>query len=120
MKQRFGIIALLLIILGGCSDNPEKPANLIPENKYIDLLVELQLVRSFADNAQTDSVTVDSLTQAVYKRYNVTAQQFQKSHNYYQQFPKKQKQRVEKAIEELKMDQVEDTTDFERKIPKHH
>jgi hypothetical protein len=33
------------------------------------------------------------------------------SHNYYQQFPKKQKIRIEKAIERLKMDQVSDTTD---------
>lgn len=120
MKQRLGIIALLLLVLAGCSDNPEKPANLIPEKKYVDLMVELQLVRSFANNVETDSATVDSLTRAIYKRYDVTAQQFRKSHNYYQQFPGKQKERVEKAIEELKMDQVKDTTDFRRNMPTHH
>jgi len=120
MKNRFGIITLLLFLLIGCMGNPQKPDHLIPEKKYIDLLVELQLVRSFADNATTDSTTVDSLTKAVYKKYGVTAQQFHNSHEYYQQFPEKQKERVDKAIEELKMDQVEDTTQTTTKKLKTH
>lgn len=120
MITRLGIVILLMSILVGCSENPEKPDHLIPQKKYVDMLVELQLVRSYADNAETDSATVDSLTQEVYKRYNVTAQQFKETHQYYQQFPQEQKERVEKAIEELKMDQVEDTSEVDRKVPKHH
>ncbi|HKK44058.1 MAG TPA: DUF4296 domain-containing protein [Balneolaceae bacterium] len=121
MTKYLGIVGLLLLLLAGCSESPEKPDNLIPQKKYVDLMVELQLVRSYADNTQTDSTTIDSLTQVIFKKYKVSAQQFRTSHDYYQHFPKKQKERVEQAIEELKMDQVSvDSTDFERQIPKHH
>ncbi len=77
------------------------------------MLVELQLVRSYGENTQVDTTIIDSLTTEVYNKYDVSAQQFQQSHTYYQHFPKEQKARVEKAIEQLKMELVtrSDTTD---------
>lgn len=107
-------------MLVGCSGNQGKPEHLIPEKEYIDLLVEFQLIRSYRENAVTDSADVDSLIQAVCKRYSITIEQFRESHKYYQQFPQKQKERVEKAIEELKMDQVKDSATINRKIPERH
>lgn len=103
-------LILLLLASVSCSEQSHKPEQLISENQYISLLVELQLIRSYAENSQTDSTTVDSLTSEVFKRYNVSPEQFQTSHTYYQQFPKEQKRRIEKAIERLKIDQVVDTT----------
>ena len=73
-------------------------------------MVELQLVRSYGETNSLDSLTVDSLTDEVFKKYEITDSVFVQSHNYYQQFPKKQQKRIEKAIEQLKMDQVADTT----------
>ncbi len=73
-------------------------------------MVELQLVRSYGENNSLDSLIVDSLTDEVFQKYEITDSVFVQSHNYYQQFPKKQQKRIEKAIERLKMDQVADTT----------
>lgn len=111
MSNRFGLLLLLFITFIGCSENPERPPQLIPEDEYIDLLVELQLVRSYTTEMRSDSATVDSLTQAVFRKYDVSGEVFSQSHTYYQKFPKEQQERIDKAIERLKMDRVEDTTE---------
>lgn len=112
MKLHLGLLLLLFTTLvTSCTESPEKPSQLIPEEKYIDLLVELQLVRSYAQNMAADSTTVDSLTNEVFTKYDVTSNSFRESHTYYQEFPKQQRDRIDEAMERLKMDHVEDTTD---------
>lgn len=90
--------------------SPEQPEKLIPEDQYISLLVELQLVRTYEETGQIDSVTTDSLRNVIFDKYNVTATLFKTSHDYYQQFPREQKNRIDKAIEELRMDRVADSS----------
>lgn len=107
MSQRlFIVFTFLLFTLANCSDDPKKPKNLIEEDKYTDLLVELQLIRSYGENAETDSATIDSLTSSVFQKYNVSSEAFMKSHEYYERFPKQQNERIGNAIEQLKMDKV--------------
>ncbi|MDZ7682217.1 MAG: DUF4296 domain-containing protein [Fodinibius sp.] len=106
MKVHPSWLLFLLLCWVGCEENPQKPDQLIEEDKYVNLMVELQLVRSYAENADTDSVTVDSLKQQVLQKYGVGLADFNASHQYYQKFPQEQKNRVEQAIERLKMDQV--------------
>lgn len=110
MKWLAPLIFLLFFSVLSCSDRTPKPDQLIQEDEYIDLMVELQLVRSYGETNSLDSLTVDSLTDEVFQKYEVTDSVFVQSHNYYQQFPKKQQTRIEKAIERLKMDQVSDST----------
>lgn len=109
MTLRFFLVFLLLFSLAGCSNEPQKPDNLINEDKYTDLLVELQLIRSYGENTETDSTALDSLTSVVLEKYEVSSEAFRNTHQYYQQFPQQQKIRVENAIERLKMDKVEDS-----------
>lgn len=111
MKWLPPLILLLFLSALGCSEDPSKPDQLIKEDKYIDLMVELQLVRSYGETNSLDSLTVDSLTDEVFQKYKTTDSAFVQSHNYYQQFPEKHQIRIEKAIERLKMDQVSDTTE---------
>ncbi|HLR24439.1 MAG TPA: DUF4296 domain-containing protein [Fodinibius sp.] len=102
------MLALLLTaaLFSGCSNTPEEPEVLIPEDTYTSLLVELQLARTYAETGQVDSLAADSLRNRIFKKYEVTSTAFRKSHNYYQHFPKQQKKRVEEAIEKLRMDRV--------------
>jgi hypothetical protein len=112
MKLRYGLLLLgFMISVPSCTENPERPSQLIPEEKYIDLLVELQLVNSYTYHMGADSTTIDSLTKEVFMEYGVTREAFMESHTYYQEFPKQQKERVDAAMERLRMDRVEDTTD---------
>lgn len=111
MKRILCLIFLLLLFLAGCSESIEKPQKLIAEEKYINLMVEMQLVRTYGEYAEVDSISIDSLKTEILQRYGESEQTFVASHQYYQRFPQEQQKRIEKAIERLKMDQVgQDTT----------
>lgn len=101
----FFLFLLLSIITLGCEQN-SPPPELIEEDAYIDLLVELQLLKSFKTSVPADSGVVDSLQRQIYSKYNVTQQQFRISHDYYQEQYIEQKKRVDVAIERLRMDHV--------------
>ena len=109
MKQLCTAI-FMLVLLTGCGDGPEKPPSLVDEDTYVTLLVELQLVRSYAETGKIDSLQADSLREQVFQKYDVAPASFWQSHEYYQHFPQQQKKRVEKAIEELRMDRVADSS----------
>lgn len=102
MTNRCLVIILLVCGLLGCSDAPEKPEHLISEQKYIDILIEKQLLRTLNKYARTDSVEADSLRKAISKKYDITDKQFMDSHAYYQQFTEEQEKRIDKAIDKLK------------------
>ena len=110
INKGFYLVVTILLFWSGCNDSPQKPDPLVAEDTYTTLLVELQLVRSYQETGQADSVGADSLRQQIFDKYKVSASTFWDSHNYYQRFPKEQKKRIEKAIEELRMDRVADTT----------
>lgn len=107
MKKILFAASLLLfgLWIAGCNQN-ESPSAVIEEEKYIDLMVELQLFRAYIQKAPVDSATVDSLRNEIYSKYNVTPSQFKESHEFYQQQYVEQKERIDKAIEQLRMDQV--------------
>lgn len=90
-----------MLLSAGC-DQPDitKPEPLIPEDTYIDLLAEMQLIRVW-HSTNPDSINADSLTGLVYNRYSITEEQFLQSHRYYEQFIKEQQDRVSKAINRL-------------------
>lgn len=120
MPNRHLITTLItgLLCLSACSTAPEVPDKLVPEDKYIPLLVELQLVRSYAETGKIDSVSADSLRNHIFQKYGVSAEAFWNSHAYYQHFPEEQKKRLEKAIEKLRMDQIVDSSRTGKKRPR--
>ncbi|SMO56610.1 DUF4296 domain-containing protein [Fodinibius sediminis] len=99
-------ILLMLFLLGACENSPERPEALIEEETYISLLVELQLVRTYSEAGQLDKGAADSIRSRIFREYGVADSVFWQSHTYYQQFPGEQKKRVEKAIEQLRMDRM--------------
>ncbi len=97
------IVALLWVSINGClgPDKIPKPENLIPEDQYIDLMVEMQHITTYRD-AQPDSIRADSLKAILYNRYKVTEEQFLESHTYYQKHVDGQLARVDEALKRLK------------------
>lgn len=105
----FSIILICSFILLGCGD--DKPSNLLAEDTYIDLLVELQLLRSYQQN-HPDASGIDSLRTVIFDKYHTTEVQFKQSHQYYQQDIDRQSERIKEAIERLRKDRIagSDTT----------
>jgi len=84
MKQFF-LLAIVFMVLG-CQNvkYPEKPENLIPKEKMIDVLTEVYL--SNASRTYNLRVLRDSgykLDSMLYKKFDIDSLQFAKSHAYY-------------------------------------
>jgi hypothetical protein len=102
--KHIGVAGFLgaLFFLSSCI-GPEEippPKNLIAEENYIDLLVEMQHITTYR-NAKPDSVNADSLKDLVYKKFGITEEQYLISRQYYQTQVKRQLQRVNEAIRRL-------------------
>lgn len=96
----FGLVFVISYSCVGPEEIP-KPKNLLPEDTYIDLLVEVQHVITYI-NAYPDSVNSDSLTLLVYDKYQVTEEEFLSSHEYYQKQVKEQVERIDEALLRLR------------------
>lgn len=106
MNRRFiGFLTMLLLsgtaaCTGNVSDDP--PENLIEEDTYINLLIELQLLKSYQESVPPDSTDIDSLKSLIFDKYNVSELRFRLSHAYYQKQVEEQRQRVVRAIDSLR------------------
>lgn len=84
--MKIGYIIAILILAIGCQNvkYPEKPGDLIPEGKMVDVLTEVYLskaVRSFNIRIVRDQgYKLDSM---LYKKFSIDSAQFAKSHTYY-------------------------------------
>lgn len=105
MRFFVAILFFALLVLG-CSN--DKPDNLLAEDTYVDLLVELQLLRSYQQNHPNAS-RVDSLRNVIFDKYNANEEQFKRSHEYYQQDIDRQSERIKEAIERLRKDRIADS-----------
>ena len=98
--MRLLISCFIFLTLFACEEEVT-PDYLIEENVYIDLLVELQIIKSYSyldATINSDSIRIDILT-----RYSVSKDDFLKSHMYYQQDGPAQMKRIDKAIERIKI-----------------
>ncbi len=108
--NRAGIfIFLLASFLFSCDSKNEPPENLIGEDKYINLLIELQLLKTYQARSRADSALIDSLLNEVFNKYDVTSIQFKKSHRYYQSNIEKQSERIDLAIDRLRKDRIRES-----------
>ena len=78
----------------------DKPPNLIEDDVYIDLLVEMQIIKSHS--YIEPGLKVDSLRMEVLDYYGVTKAEFLQSHAFYQSEGEVQVERIEEAIERLR------------------
>lgn len=103
-----GLIGILIFFLlsgtAACTGyvNDDPPKNLIDEDTYINLLIELQLLKSYQESVPPDSTNIDSLKSLIFNKYNVSELVFRLSHDYYQKQVGEQRQRVVRAIDSLR------------------
>ncbi|MAL17414.1 MAG: hypothetical protein CL670_15520 [Balneola sp.] len=96
-----GVLSTLLFFSNcmGTEKSP-RPDNLIAEENYIDLLVEMQHITTYR-NAMPDSVNADSLKSLIYDKFGITEEEYLTSHQYYQKQVDRQLIRVNEAVRRL-------------------
>lgn len=100
-------LSAVLIFIVSCtnSESPKPPKELLDESTYIDLLIEFQLVDSYYNRYTSRQDTLPDpsvMKQEILQKYDITWERFKKSHDHYKQHPEAQRQRIEKAIEEIR------------------
>ncbi len=95
--NRFFVISMCLLLVACGAE--EKPQDLIEEEVYINLLVELQIIKS--QSYIEPGLETDSLRLEVLNYYGISKEVFLRSHEYYQTEGRAQVQRIEKAIERV-------------------
>ena len=94
-------IFFVLMVAQGCTSNePEPPEDLIPENEYILLIAEFQLIEAYLKNTK-DTLKAVNKTNYVLQEYDVTMDQFKRSTAYYEYDIDGQYKRVQKASDLL-------------------
>ena len=84
--KHFAILFILILSFFGCQnvDHPEKPENLIPKDKMVDILTETYLANAArsVDNKTiiAKGIKMDSL---IYRNFDVDSIQFAKSNAFY-------------------------------------
>jgi hypothetical protein len=85
----FIIILLSLSGCGGIKDN--KPADLIPEEKMIEILTDIHIADAVVEQKYTtqkpDLPLTNALYTRIYKNYGITAARYKSSYKYYEAHP---------------------------------
>lgn len=97
----FWKIFLVALFLAACNGEAELiPDDVIPEETYIKMLIELEMAHSFKVLPE-DSVYVVRLLDGVFEHYGVTLDQFERSHEWYARDTHEQLRRYRRAIDKL-------------------
>ena len=100
----FGILMSGLITVN-CEEEPfQKPDDLIPEDTYIRLMVDVQLFDALVYTSDSLS-NADSLRDALFNTYQTNEDVFLRSHYYYQSNIMKHNARLDSALNALSQEQ---------------
>ena len=86
VNHRNIVLLLLLILSVSCQDlkRSEKPKDLIPEDKMIDVLTEISLLHAARNfNKQKLEETGINTDTYIYEKFNIDSLQFERSSNWY-------------------------------------
>ncbi|MFY0684492.1 MAG: DUF4296 domain-containing protein [Balneola sp.] len=101
MKKLLIIVFPLLLLLGCKEENYiPKPEPLMEEAQYLDLLLELKILKVYQSRGASGKV-VDSLYTEIFLQHDADTALFRKSHAYYQAQTVLQQERVDSLIVRL-------------------
>ena len=90
------------LLPAGC--DREQPRDLIDEETYIDILLELHILAALREVDSEDETRYKAGQDSILAHYQITRDQFQRSHDYYHRNMEEQQQRyatVRMRLEEL-------------------
>jgi hypothetical protein len=89
MKQL--LFGIFLLALCGCHRSDDTPAGLIPEDKMVQVQVDIHIADAVVEHKSGVQVVNIPLTNAlydrIYKNYGITAAQYKASYKYYEGHP---------------------------------
>ena len=88
MKKLF--LVVLIVFFYSCSDTIKKPANLLPEDKMRDILINIHIaegkVALLSMQEDSSKILYKNLTEKIFKKYKTDSLTFKKSYEYYSTF----------------------------------
>lgn len=99
MKTGHCLLITLLLLIAGCEEESifPRPADLLAEDDYITIFIELQLFDAFIQSADSTG-KVDSLKTELFSYYQISEERFLNSHRYYQSDMDAQNVRIDSAV----------------------
>lgn len=111
------IIVLVCCIFSmvGCKDNAvEKPDNLIPKDKMVDILYDISLIEAVKNQNIQGGLSSKTANDFIYRKYKVDSLQYVKSNKYYVSNIEEYK----KMVEEVKARLAKATTESDAEMKK--
>ncbi len=84
MKKILTFSLLILLLLGCTKEKNQKPAKLIPEDKMVEILYDINLLQALR-NTNYSVYTQENINpeEYIYKKYSIDSLQFAESNQYY-------------------------------------
>jgi len=105
IRSNYILFVLLLFTGISCNDN-ETTKDLISEDRYVEIFSQLVVINQIPDE-QLEEASRDSMIDRVFEQKDVTRDQFNRSHNYYQRQPDRQIHRIARVEEKIKSERDE-------------
>lgn len=111
--MRTVLIILLIGFISSCAEveKKEKPEDIWSEDRFVDVMVEVQLTESYIrlgfNRSNVSYRNQDSLYNSTFRKVGVDAEDFRKNFTYYSSDPKKMEKIYQVVIERLSEKQAE-------------
>lgn len=114
--RRIVILVCCVFSAIGCHNNSvEKPDNLIPKEKMVDILYDISLIEAIKNQNINGGLSSKTANEYIYKKYKIDSLQFVKSNKYYVSNIEEYK----KMFEEIKTRLAKETTTAEKEMKKN-
>lgn len=94
-------ILLLFALISSCKSDPSKPQELIDEQTYERMFVEFAIINQL-DQKLLENTSEEELRNKVFEHYGVSEEEFEISHQYYEQQLEQQLDRVSEITKMLR------------------
>jgi hypothetical protein len=98
MMKHHVLFFLILLSVISCRHNP--PEGVLPESDYEKIFIELRILSEYK-MVTSDSIRARKLTDSIFKHYQIDAEQFKRSHEWYESDPRAHAKRLSRLADSL-------------------